>query len=84
MTEKDLNGAIAMVLSEYKELEKFCESGEAEFRFRASGLDKYALTPEKLAKVMKRTKEIWMESETSMAESDCARIAENIIEGLEK
>lgn len=86
-SEKNADSAIVSallseLLSEYRELEKFCESGEADFSFRASYLDQYALDPKKLAEVMKSIKEIWMKSAEPLEKSNYAKIAESIIENL--
>lgn len=69
-------------ISEYEELRKFYESGGADFSFRASALDKYSLSTEKLMKVMKRTKEIWQESEEILGPDECLKIAEEIVKSI--
>lgn len=71
------------ILAEYHELRDFCESGAAEFQLRASDLDIYGLPPDKLEEVMKKIKEVWLESDKELGKEELAELAEIILKNLD-
>lgn len=70
------------LLKEFNELKSFCESGLADFSFRASSLTRYNLSEQALKEVMRLVKLAWLQTERGFSESDYMKDAARAIYSL--
>ena len=61
------------------QIKNFCDSGYADFNFRAAQLNAYNLSPSELKDIMIATKNYWQNSADNISSDDCLRFAENFI-----